>query len=178
MRTLPRAFLDVYRLLGLLLIVLSLSACQSARQPSQSSPAAAIEDVYRRQTDLVDQVEVALNQGLPMMDVLGAFIDRMHEIDVSNCPPDFREAFTRSVNAWEDYYRHFKNGPQNLLEFGASRLLSYLDGHKDAGLNEIVRRRDALMEAIAATQEEVEAIGARHGARRFRKQAEPTRSTR
>lgn len=94
---------------------------------------------------------------------IGAYLDRMAGVDLSECPPRFRVAYRHHLAAWRELKEATEGLPDGFLDgFFAGVLNSILRHEVDGG---ITRMNDAVAEAsreVKRTYREVEAEAARY----------------
>lgn len=93
-----------------------------------------------------------------------AVADRMKRIDISACPPDFREAFIRLAGEFwltGEVMKQYSDMTSVAIDAG----LNLLAGEKDAGIAGMKKELNAAVRALIVRQTEMEAIAVRHGAR-------------
>ncbi len=93
-----------------------------------------------------------------------ALAEEMKRLDISACPPDFREAFIRLAGEFRltgEVVKQYSD--LTTVAIGAG--LNLLAGEKDGGLSGVNEKLNAAARALIVRQTEVEALAARYGAR-------------
>lgn len=95
----------------------------------------------------------------------GKYCDLVEQLDLSDCPADFRVAYRQHLRAWRETQHATSQYPDNLLTqilLGAWN--GVVKGEMDGGSGRILAGIQKAMDRVHATWEEVEKIGARYGA--------------
>lgn len=165
-------------IVGLLLVIVLLLIFRGSGGPSIVEPGGAriseLERVVR--VSVIEAVLVldrkahqealaAISPDITPAAAISAYVTSMKALNMEECPPEFREAFRRHINAWESLALQLAREPQSFGEGVLQGLLNSLNGELDGGSGRMQQARDARVDALLATWGEVEAIAARYGAR-------------
>ncbi len=96
---------------------------------------------------------------------IGGYCDRLERLDMTDCPAEFRVAYTQHMRAWRDTQAALKQLPDGLLEgvlMGIGNF--FLRREADGGVARLEGDLRRAQERVRATWEEVEKIGAKYGA--------------
>lgn len=93
---------------------------------------------------------------------LRSHVARLAAIDVSRCPPDYREAFVRLVNAWRGYAYQISQEPQTGMQGFFQGVANGLGGESDGGVRRWMQARQQRQDQIEAAHEELAAVAARY----------------
>gem|GEM_PF-3056837 len=138
-------------------------ASSAARQ--QARMRSAIESVMATDNQMFDRMNSSVSSGTPPAQAIASYAARLKSIDMSQCPPEFREAYLRHANAWQGLGMQIDKEPQSFIESVLYGFLNGLRGEFDGGLGRLQREHDSRFEAVVTTWGEVEAIAVRYGAR-------------
>lgn len=72
----------------------------------------SIEKVILHHQENEQQLTQNIKQGMTQSDALATYVQAILRIDLSECPPDFREVFIRYANACEGVAQHSARRPQ------------------------------------------------------------------
>ena len=144
--------------LSILLLVLAASKCASI----PFTTAFEIDRVIAEDKRLSLQADKDIAQGMSRKDALDKMTRGMRQIDLSACPPEFREAYTRHIQAWESFanehgidgfFKALLTGVLIALTSNPTPLVAYIADQK------------GISQDINDTWKEVEAIAARYNVR-------------
>jgi hypothetical protein len=96
---------------------------------------------------------------------IGVYCDGLDQLDMSDCPADFRVAYRQHVRAWREAQAVVKGLPEGFLQgvfMGVFNAL--LRGEADGGRGRLEGDLKHAMERVRTTWEEVEKTGAKYGA--------------
>src|SRR5436305_160522 len=100
--------------------VICATACGCGNQsPSQSAPRAvhqepparAIERVLWQDHNIDQQAAMLRRAGRRHVDVVNWIVPQISNIDTSDCPTDFRMAYLRHCQAWQEFAERLHNAP-------------------------------------------------------------------
>lgn len=96
---------------------------------------------------------------------LASYCSAMEQIDTSDCPADFRVAYTQHIRAWRDVQAAVAQLPDGFLDgFFMGLFNGVVRRELDGGANRLEGNLNRAIERVRATWEEVEKIGAKYGA--------------
>jgi hypothetical protein len=162
-----------------LIIMLGLIIAAGGKGSSQISDVAAIQAVRQQDADLAAAMTSAIHgikvSGDDDLDRIGGlikdYVGHARHIDTHSCPRDFAESYYRNISAWSDEadailaHPHI---PQTQTEAFVDGFFRGLAGDITGGQAEIgewfrdLKAKDA---EVGRTQEEVNAVAVRYGAR-------------
>jgi hypothetical protein len=96
---------------------------------------------------------------------VGQYCDELDRLDMSDCPADFRVAYTQHIRAWREAESAIQRLPDSFLQgvlMGAMN--SILRGETDGGQSRLEGELKHALERVRMTWEEVERVGAKYGA--------------
>ena len=92
------------------------------------------------------------------------YLMRVRDIDMSDCPADFRVAFKSHLDCWVDLRTALKAIPEDFIQgFSVGFLNSYLFGEKDGGLSRMAGNVQEASRSVKSSFREVEQIAATYG---------------
>lgn len=127
--------------------------------------ASEIEAVLAVDKEAQSEALAAISPELTPAKAIFAYVNRVKAQNMEHCPPEFREALLRHLNAWNGLAIQLTREPQSLGEGVLQGLINGLGGELDGGSGRMQKARDARIDAISDTWGEVEAIAVRYGAR-------------
>lgn len=132
---------------------------------NQAVMRAAIERVLAAHHELSARLGNAITPETKKAEAFAGYGTALMAFDLTECPPEFREAFTRYSAAWEAFALQLAKEPQSFEEGVLQGFFNALGGEADGGTARMQRARDARFEHIQSTWVEVQAIAARYGAK-------------
>lgn len=148
---------------SLLILVVAVAVCMGF-QGCNASEAQAIQKVLEQRQALEREIKNASPGKTITGPEMVALADRMKHLDISACPPDFREAFIRLAGELRLAGQVMKQYP-DLASVVFDVGLNLLAGEKDAGLSGMKEELNAAARALLVRQTEVEALAVRYGAK-------------
>lgn len=124
-----------------------------------------IEAVLKVDKEICNQALSSVSPNLTPAEAIGAYVTSAKGLNMAECPPEFREAYRRHLNAWERMAIQLAREPQSLGEGVIQGLINSLNGEFDGGSGRMQKARDARLDAVHETWSEVEAIAVRYGAK-------------
>lgn len=156
--------------IGIILVtqrpVSSGSEKQVSREPSNEvAIRTAIERVFAGDHVVSTHLKGLVTAETKPAEAIAAYATGLRAIDTAECPPEFREAYSRHASAWEAFALQLANEPQSFGEGVLQGLFNAMGGEMDGGVNRMQRDRDARFQKLEETWGEVLAIAARYGAK-------------
>lgn len=94
---------------------------------------------------------------------IGEYLALMHEVDMTDCPADFRIAFKHHLESWAELGEAVRALPEGFLEgFFVGALNGLLRGENDGGVTRMADEIKRASGAVSATFREVERIAAQY----------------
>ncbi len=143
---------------SLLLFVFIASHCASIPYTT----AFEIDRVIAQDKELSLQAERDIAQGMSRKDALDKMTQGMRQIDLSDCPPEFREAYIRHIQAWESFAS--EHGIEGFFKALLTGVLIALTSNPTP-LVAYIAEQKGISQDINDTWKEVEAIAARYNVR-------------
>lgn len=137
----------------------------AAIQREQARMRSAMEAVMAKDRELSARQRTRVSEGAKPADAIATYASAVKNLDMSQCPSEFREAYLRHANAWQDMAAQLAKEPDGVVEGVLQGFLNSLGGEFDGGAARMQRERDSRYQSIKSTWVEVEAIAVRHGAR-------------
>lgn len=138
--------------LALVLFLVGLTACNQ-------SPSARIEDVLNRCAEIGRK---ASNMNLSEASKAHYIAASFQELDVSDCPEDFRIAFQDHVNAWQQFQMAASNN--NVVNNVAVGVVAGIT-NDPSGIGQIQNDEASALDAVNQTYYRLTEIAAAYGAR-------------
>ncbi len=151
------------RSIGLMLAV-KVCCCAAVGCNSASKP---VMRVLRADHELATMLK-GLPSNAPPSQVAQAirqYCEHLEDIDMSDCPPDFRVAYRDHLRAWREAHAAIEQLPDGYLDGFFIGTLNVIIRHEsDAGIGRLEGDLKRAMERVRDTWTEVERIGAKYGA--------------
>lgn len=146
-------------------LVLLVRGCGPDAGPTGPNYARPIERALTLDRKFSEEARQQTEAGTSPANAVAGMAERMRSIDLSACPPEFREAYVRHAAAWRGMAGQLKSEPDGVVEGLVIGFLRGLGGQLDGGASEMQAARNHHMRAIQSTWGDVEATAARHGAK-------------
>jgi hypothetical protein len=137
------------------------------RPASQEGPAGAIERVLVQDHNYDVQARHLRQIGYKHVDVVNWIVPRISSIDTSNCPTDFRMAYLRHCQAWQDFAERLRHVSRDWAERAAIVLFkAYATKSVETeSIQQLLHPLRQGVMAIHSTWNEVQATAIQNGAR-------------
>lgn len=127
------------------------------------SPAQTIHPPMVASISIMTKLGEDFEAGTHPSTALKVAIEQLQQVDVSACPPDFREAYVRFLNAMRMLKSEADELPKSQFEQVIQGFLNGLGGEADGGYGRVTRSYTARVREVQVAHGELIAIATRHG---------------
>lgn len=162
----------VLSLFGVVVLFLIVGGVGCSNSADATKAAAAKTKVAIERVWSADQKLAKVRDNLPpkatpsqISWAIGVYCDDLEKIDMSDCPADFRVAYTQHIRAWRESQEAVKQLPDSFFKGLAMGFFNgVFRGERDGGTSRLEGDLKRAAERTRSTWEEVEKIGAKYGA--------------
>ena len=145
-----------------IVLILGVVALVALSSQSKQSHDDAIEQPMLSALEVVLRLGVEFKEGKHPSVALASAVGHLQAVDLSNCPPDFREAYIRFTHATSMWQSQADSLPKSAIDGRFQGIVNYAQGEADGGWARMMRAYEARQQEFKTALDELAAVGTRY----------------